>query len=121
MTRVLIDLKPLADKVRFELALEMGDLPDSGLADVLGQIAEHEDYSEEIVTAALRSGLSFAVLEAAQLEVARRAERSLGADADRQKNADAVGTGASSRTVAVKNTQPEGSPSPDRTRGDATS
>jgi hypothetical protein len=50
------------------------------MADVLEQIVKHDDYSEETVTAALRSGLSFAVLEAAQLEVARRAERSTGQD-----------------------------------------
>lgn len=114
MTRVLIDLKPLADKVRFELALEMGALPDEGLSDVLDQIANHDDHSEEVVTAALRSGLSFAVLEAAQLEVARRAERSLGANADRLENADTVGTGKSNSTFAVKDSKPEAGARPDR-------
>lgn len=103
--RVLIDLKPLVDKVRFELALEMGDLPDEGLADVLEQIVDHDDYSEEIVTAALRSGLTFAVLEAAQLEVARRAERSFTPDANQRENPGGAST--SSRTVAVQNSEPE--------------
>ena len=77
--KVLIDLMPLIEKIRYELELEAGRLPDEGLHDFLQQIADYKDYSEEVTLAALRNGLTYAVLEAAKLEVARRVERSLNA------------------------------------------